>query len=58
MEKVIKDGVIAQSKWIIKDREIIIQQYGYDDYAYYDELNDCSVRGTYKEIMEELNNIQ
>lgn len=58
MGKVIKDGVIAQSVFVIKRKKIILQQYGHDDYAIYDEINDCSVRGTYKETMEELENIQ
>lgn len=53
-EKVLVDGVVAQAVWQFAGRDIVIQQYGHDDYAFYDEFNDCSVRGTYKQIVEEL----
>lgn len=53
----LEDGVIAQSILKIDERKFILQQYGHDDYAIYDEINDCSVRGTYKDVMEELKSI-
>lgn len=55
--KTLVDGVIAQSILKIDERKFILQQYGHDDYAIYDEINDCSVRGTYKDVMEELKSI-
>lgn len=53
-----KNKIIKEEALVIANRKIILQQYGEDDYAYYDEFYDCSVRGTYDEIMKELSELK
>lgn len=38
----------------MKNEKIIVTRHGVDDYSVYFTAADCSVRGTYKEIMQEI----
>lgn len=38
----------------MENEKIIITRHGVDDYSVYFTMTDCSVRGTYKEIMQEI----
>lgn len=56
-EKSYENTVLARETYNFADRDIVVEKYGNDDYAIWDEVNDHYIRGTSKEIIEELENL-
>lgn len=52
-----ENTVLARETYNFADRDIVVEKYGNDDYAIWDEVNDHYIRGTSKEIIEELENL-